>query len=243
MQIINNLRYGKMVPVFGTGTIFYGGTNIYNHDESYKSGPEPIQLLDPHIGSMWNYGKSSQSSSASWSRTNLLSNSVYQYNFLYTGGCGSELDRFDYSNAKFVTVVSQNTIGLSNSLSSLLNSSQLSSLQSAISNTETTTGTYDDNVMNAILDWWMSNMPNYMWWSSDAYYTIMNRKQRNDGTKCDIGVTPTQSGSNYNLDDTTTNNIGYNTTGVWVNGTGPCNLCCWQSLAIIFYNVYYLKHL
>jgi len=244
---LNRMKYKGKSPVLAGSTSGPNKKMIYNGLDIHEFIPQSQSaFLDPQIDSMWNYGDSSQGY-ASWTLNNLLDSPIYQYNFLDTELCGTELDSFDYSNARFICQYNLlNTTILSDKLSELLTQSQIESLRNAIVTAETTANTYDDNVRNAIINWWINNT-DYMWWSYDAWGGVMNRKQRGFSIKCDIVCQSTDGSTEYTLDDSSFfggTPIGYNTILKLNCGNDSYNyarLCCWKSLAIIFYNVYYLK--
>lgn len=244
---------------------YYSTTVTLSKDYTYVG-----DLVDPALTSMWKYTDSGQDTNvSSISLDRLLNSSYCQYNFLDLQNLSSaEIAANDYSNASLVKIVHQSSsndktgVPIPIKINEMLSASQVSSLRESISSAETVSGEYDDNVRDAILNWWIENgLEIYYQQVIDAYRVAFCVRSLGSNYGCDMGIY-NYAGVQYNVDDyglesilpTGAQQIGYNTrirftykqsssqSPFYNDANTDVYLVSWKSIAIILYNTYYLKN-
>ena len=232
-------------------------------------------FIDSGLTTEFKYERSGQNSTRNTTvdmkkRTN-TGYQFLQWNFLDASDCSeSEIKNNDYGNAALLLFYNKTDANSKYvdevykiKISELLDSADALKLRQVIANAEVTIGQYDDNIRDAILGFVSDKQNNdskfYHMQIRDAYYGVANFIQNGPDIKGlylgrpDIKVTSTgaTSASNYyNIDDGTSNYVGYNTNvrlyydknGVFYNDPNtPVYIISWFTIAKLLYNEYYIK--
>lgn len=255
--------------------IIYNGFDvqrlIFNDSLVWERGsqptPQPVELIDPYE-TVPNRKRSSQSSIWNYNCTETYN----QFNFIDTQLCtAQELLDYDYGNARIIRLhcpqTNQKKISSIDyiKINEWLTSEQAQSLYSAISNASNP-NTWSSSLESTIREWYKSQRTAASYWYytqiRDAWYATANIMIYNDSKSTpDIRIT-NSNGTQYNIDDIDSANLGYNykvklnydtttTSGVYYPSVPNSSvglaaspfilLTSWTNLFKMLYNEYYLK--